>query len=114
MAHGFLELSVMTILSLMNSPYPQPETFYAVPSLQWRVFPVDGAPVFAGGTVSARVEPVAFNRLNPRTGLWDIHGGVTLGPVELVLGHVSEHGINRVVGATESKDYLVASYRVDF
>lgn len=113
MVHGLLELSLLTLLSVSNSPYPAPGTFYTIPSLRWELEPFS-SPLFVGGEVSSRCEPAKLNKFNPVTALWDVHVGVRLGPVEGVLGHVSEHGVDQVQRATESGDYLKLTYQVKF
>lgn len=104
---------MLTLLSVANSPYPRPQTFYTIPALRWELRPFNSA-LFFGGEASSRCEPARLNRLNPVTGLWDAHMGFRVGSIEATIGHVSEHGIDEVQKATESKDYLEMKYRVEF
>jgi hypothetical protein len=111
--HGFIQLGVTALLALDNTPWPAPYKHnYVIPSLEWRLSP---APlIFVGGQVSSRCDPVEWNRFNPKTALWDVHAGVTFSGVTATVGHVSEHGIDKIQAMTESRDYLTVSYKVTF
>jgi hypothetical protein len=109
---GYIELGSLAVLGLLNSPYSPPKNHYVIPQLTYELSPYKY--VFFGGSTSSRCDPPRLTLWNPITARWDVNTGVRFGSITLKLGHVSEHGIDKPVRATESMDYLEAKLRVDF
>ena len=110
--HGLLQLGLVAFLGIANSPFPK-DVPTAIPYLKWELEPLSG-PLFVSGTISARCNPFLFNRWNPQTALWEIRGGVHLGEIDLSIGHVSEHGVDKIVRFTESRDFVELSLKKEF
>lgn len=109
---GYLELGTLAVLTLLNSPYDKPRNYYLIPSLKYELNL--SKITYLGGKNESRCDPRSWKLLNPLTASWDIHAGIRVYGFDFRLGHVSEHGIDRVVRATESMDYARMSYRVNF
>ena len=110
--HGTIKLSLLMLSSIYNSPYPTTDSAVFIPSLKWELQPADM--VFVGGTSASRCNPVSWTLWNPQTALWSIEVGGRLGGFEYAIGHVSEHGVDKVMPQTESADYQRLSYTVSF
>lgn len=109
---GYIELGTLAVLTLLNSPYDRPKNQYLIPRLSYELSPAEH--LFVGGSNSSRCDPISYRLWNPITASWDVHAGIRAYGHTIKLGHVSEHGIDRVVRATESMDYASWSYRLEF
>lgn len=109
---GYIELGTLAVLTLLNSPYEKPKNWYLIPHWSYEISLTKN--IFIGGTDSARCDPISYRLWNPITASWDVHAGIRAYGHTIKLGHVSEHGIDRVVRATESMDYASWSYRLEF
>lgn len=112
MMAGFLEFGLIGILGLGNTPWKEPSPMDTIPSLRWEVRPTQN--LFLAGDIASRCQPSQAHRWNPRTALWTIETGFQSRGLRISIGHTSEHGIDRIVPFTESRDFVSMRYRIEF
>jgi len=107
---NFIELGVLTALTLGNTPYPDKTTGWPKLTLHLEKSKLGYVEIIN----SARINPQAINRLNPITGLWQVEAGKNMGRFHFSAGHQSEHEIGAKDKLTESFDYIDMRYRIEF
>lgn len=71
-------------------------------------------PTFYRIETVARCNPLSWNRWNPVSASWDVRAGLRIKPIEIHIGHISEHGVGRNDSSlpVESMDYVGIKYEV--
>lgn len=69
---------------------------------------------FVEGLVGTRSQPSSLTVWNPVRAQWGVEGGISLLGAEVSIGHLSDHGIDKVDPRAESYNYLKLRVRKEF
>ena len=101
-------------LSFANTPYPTTmPTAWDYLSLEQRA----NGGAYYKLVSEARMQPQGFDRMNPVTAAWTIEFGWHLEPIQIRIGHRSEHSVGTYIDLnrlTESFDYVGVVWRQEF
>ena len=109
------EFALVATLSLANSPFDQNynpknvKPFYPSSLIRF-----EENNFYIEQISSASCLPRSLNRWGPKTALWSVEAGYKNGIFQVGIGHLSEHGIDRVIPWTESRDYISFKIRKEF
>ena len=104
-----IELGLIASLGFYNTPWDNtPALFPQLRLEQERL----GS--FYAIETGARCHPWAPMVWNPVTAYWSVKGGVRAWGVSIAIGHISEHGIEKIQRTTESMNFAEVKYSVKF
>jgi len=104
-----IELGLLASLSIYNTPFDRQQALFPYLRLEQQK-----SVAFYAIENGARCHPWAPMVWNPVTAYWSVKGGVRAWGVSIAVGHISEHGVEKIEKATESMDFAEVKYSVKF